>query len=227
MEKGLGGCEDKKKGFPSFTWGCVWSGRHGVSAVGVNLMTSRQPSLLCWHGVDHRYVSSTKRPVLMENWVTSSPWSSSLTQTSKTAFLPGGGRALPSKGQVHQPPPACPDWGSCLPGPSTHPRVPRQHLGLRPGGIPSALPGSDSPGIRPDWFPGADNPPRGTRQATLYSFNFGHNSDLWAVCVISPCCQNSMNLFPKVSGLYFSISFQTHLHCLLYLFSCKNEWPIC
>lgn len=103
----------------------------------------------------------------------------------------------------------------------------RERLGLRPGGISSVLAGSDSPGIRPDWFSGADNSPCGTRQATSYSFNFGHNSDLWAVCIISLCCQNSMNLFPKVSRLYFSNSFQAYLYCLLHLLSCKNEWPIC
>lgn len=32
----------------------------------------------------------------------------------------------------------------------------RERLSLRPEGISSVLPGSDSPGIRPDWFSGAD-----------------------------------------------------------------------
>lgn len=63
----------------------------------------------------------------------------------------------------------------------------RERLGLRPGRISSILTSSDSPGIGPDWFSGADNSPHGARRATSYSFNFGHNSDVWAVCVISLC----------------------------------------
>lgn len=66
-------------------------------------------------------------------------------------------------------------------------RQSRERLGLRPGGISSILTSSDSPGIGPYWFSGADNSPHGARRATSYSFNFGHNSDLWAVCVICLC----------------------------------------
>lgn len=50
-------------------------------------------------------------------------------------------------------------------------------------------------------------------------------SGLFALSVYADKTQ--MNLFPKVSRLYFSISFQAYLYCLLRLFSCKNEWPVC
>lgn len=56
-----------------------------------------------------------------------------------------------------------------------------------------------------------------TRQTTSHSFNFGHKSDLWAVCIISPCCQNSMNLSPEVQRLYFPISFQACSDCLVHM----------
>ena len=100
MEKGWGGYEGGKKrlSFLSLRFCVVRSARRG-SAVGMDLLTSRQPSSLHYR-VDHRW--------------------------------------------------------------------PRERLGLRPEGIPSVLAGSDSPGIRPDWFSGVDNSPRGTRQATSY-----------------------------------------------------------
>lgn len=42
----------------------------------------------------------------------------------------------------------------------------RERPSLRPEGISSVLPGSDSPGIRPDWFSGADQ----TNNITFISF---------------------------------------------------------
>lgn len=106
-----------------------------------------------------------------------------------------------------------------------------------PSALTAALPGapgtspahasSDPLWMGPGWFSSVDNPPHGARQEPPCSFNFGHNSDLWAVCIISLCCRNPMNLSLKVSRLYFSISFQTCLYCLLHLFSCKKEWLVC
>lgn len=89
--------------------------------------------------------------------------------------------------------------------PPAHPRVPREGLGPSQRGISSIHTGSDSPGVCPNWLCGADDCPCGTRQATADSFDFGHNLDLWAVC-ITALLSNLNESFPKsLKTIFFNL----------------------
>lgn len=142
--------------------------------------------------------------------------------TSKKAFPPRGARAGSSEEQVCEPVPTCPSLGSLLPcAPHTHVC---QEKGLIQDNraYPPVTSSLTHLGSAQTGSVMLTTVPTGLDRQKLIHLIL---AIIWASgqFALPLYCQISMNLFPKVSRLYFSNSFQACLCCLLPFFSCKNE----